>query len=49
MVSQFPNIRDGAPRGRYGPVCYGEGHYGDTEDLLIDPDGVKHVSSQATI
>lgn len=35
--------------GRYGPVCYGEGHYADTIDLLTGPDGIKRSSSQATI
>ena len=35
--------------GRYGPVCFGEGHYADTADLLTGPDGTKHASSQATI
>lgn len=35
--------------GRYGPVCYGEGHFANTADLITGPDGSKYASSQGTI
>ncbi|KAJ9157344.1 Cellulose-binding protein [Pleurostoma richardsiae] len=35
--------------GRYGPVNYGEGHFADTVDVMVDDSGRTVMNSQATI
>ncbi|SPO07388.1 uncharacterized protein DNG_10082 [Cephalotrichum gorgonifer] len=35
--------------GRFGPVCYGEGHYADSVDSLISEDGAVTMGSHLTV
>ena len=48
-LSDIEHPEWGSWGGRYGPVCYGEGHFADTADLITGADGIKRSSSQSTI